>query len=649
MSERERCSDRREAIAALVLSELDPQAADELRRHIGGCEVCRQFHEALLVEEEMVQATFDEIARGVKAIEDELVERLAGRQFSPMLRLVDIPRRLIGGFRKMRPAQKALVVGAAAALAFLVVFGVLSFPGVGEAYALEQTVEALKSVRYMHLVRPATDKMPADERWIEVGPEGFQVRYRQDTPPNFFVVEDGKTVCVYYKDKNTVVLWDPKDQQWQWIGNLGQFFRDLAGESSVTIEENVRYKGRRAHRVRWLKLNQEYYIDPESKLPIAGSGYDISYEEPPAGTFDIVIPEGVTVVDKRPGAPPAQEPEWMKEEGVADWQFAQARYALAAAEYQKAVDLFKSVVEVQPRRNWAWFWLGRAYYEMGDYDAAIDAYSRYMLGEYAYLARGWAYWRKGEKEKAKEDVNRALGTMIFALRHLDSAGMFDYAEDPRRRRSKTTKAQSFAKMINRLRMVTGQNFDYSPRAPAEEKERVIAAWEGWYKTSGEVRFTPDAGLVEVPTLPEPDQVEKDFLQKVMQMILTGSGEGASGLLAEAENKGFSDPAIWMGLAVGMFHAEEYEQALRLFARAAEAAEGREHASGLKCAFLVWQGHMLDLLSRREEAVRCYREALGLYPGRPMRDDLHGIHIDRQWIEDRLEKPFRSDHVTIRKP
>ncbi|MHC4332158.1 MAG: hypothetical protein ACYSWW_29045 [Planctomycetota bacterium] len=55
------------------------------------------------------------------------------------------------------------------------------------AYAVEQTVEAFRSVRYVHVVQRDEAGHIKDERWIEIGPDGMQARYRQDTPPNLLV------------------------------------------------------------------------------------------------------------------------------------------------------------------------------------------------------------------------------------------------------------------------------------------------------------------------------------------------------------------------------------------------------------------------------------------------------------------------------
>ncbi|MHC4510254.1 MAG: tetratricopeptide repeat protein [Planctomycetota bacterium] len=403
----------------------------------------------------------------------------------------------------------AAVVAAAVALSIAVIDKVTT-----PAYALEQTVEALEDVRYLHVIRHDEAGQINDERWIEVGPDGFQIRYRQDNPPNRLIVEDGETVSVYHKDKNTIVLYDPHEKQYQWIGNLREWLNEVAGDGSMTIEQNVDYWGRKAHLVRWLKLNTECYVDPATKLPIALAGYDISYEDPPEGTFDIVIADGVEVVDKRPGAEPAQEPEWLAAKSandkVASTNFKNARYALAEGDYQKAAASFAKVVELQSRRNWAWFWLGKAHYELGQYDAAIAEFSKVIdmftgddvVPHYCHLARGFAYAAKGMEGMAQQDLDAALPIMINALRRTEGATLFDYADDPLYRglpeNERPTAQQSLAMMINRLRVATGQNFGYDPAATDQQNEAAISAWEQWSKDSGKVKFTSDAELVPVP-------------------------------------------------------------------------------------------------------------------------------------------------------
>ncbi|MCK4822990.1 tetratricopeptide repeat protein, partial [bacterium] len=341
--------------------------------------------------------------------------------------------------------------------------------------------------------------------WIEIGPHGRQVRYRQDTPPHFLAVEDGKTTAEFRKDKKTIILYDRNDKQFQWIGSLGQVLDNLQEEGRI-IQENVDYRGRLVHKVLWPIMNAECYIDPYTNLPVAIGATELSYEQPPDELFEIVIPEDFAVIDKRPGAPSTDEPAWVSDQQTADQKFHEARYALKDSDYEKAAELFKYVVEKQPRRNWAWFWLAKAHYELGEYDIAIYEYSKIadMIGNppYCLYVRGLAYAQKEMHDAANEDFKKVLPWMIQALRQPSAASMFEYADDPTVRDGKSpTKEQKLAKMINRLRLITGQNFGYNPQLGREENENAIASWEQWFENSGQIEFTPQAELVIVPADP----------------------------------------------------------------------------------------------------------------------------------------------------
>ena len=53
-------------------------------------------------------------------------------------------------------------------------------------------------------------------------------------------------------------------------------------------------------------------------------------------------------------------------------------------------------------------------------------------------------------------------------------------------------------MINRLRLITGQNFGYDPTRTKEQNEAALAAWEQWLKRDGQIQFTPEAPQLAVP-------------------------------------------------------------------------------------------------------------------------------------------------------
>lgn len=423
--------------------------------------------------------------------------------------------------------NRSMKWAAAAAIIVAVVLAVGFWGRLGSpAYALEQTAQALHNIRFMHIVRWDKAGNVEDERWEEIDPNGFQARYRQDSPSHsFYVVDDRQTVMIYHadKEKNTVVLQTPEQGSYTWHYAPGKMFDEIAGGKPlyVVVAENVPYKGRPAHHLREVAGDTDVYIDPQTKLPMAIGDYQVSYEEPPEGTFDIVIPEGAIVVDKRPGAAPGPEPLWMVKEReeeemgkVAQGYTEQGRRALAAGNYAEAVDALTKAVDLSPRRNWTWLWLGRALCESGRYDEAIYRLTRVIemldIPSY-YLARAVAYQGKGMADMAQIDFEKALPKMIESLRNTRAGWSFDLADDPLRRadgvggegwHAAPTPEQSLMMMINRLRVFTGQNFGYDPNAGEQEKERAIAAWEQWLKESGQMRLTPDAKLIPVPPAAE---------------------------------------------------------------------------------------------------------------------------------------------------
>lgn len=385
------------------------------------------------------------------------------------------------------------------------------------AYALDQTVEALQNVRFLHLISHDDAGQVKDERWIEIGADGRQVCYRQENPApwNFKVIEDGVSTAVYRLDKQAVVLYDRNDKQYQWVGELGKALENLRQEGKI-LQENDSYKGQPAHKVWWPFLSAECYVDPATKLPIAIGDAELSYETPPAGTFDIAIPEGYAVLDKRPGAPEQAVPDWLREEEnveeQADKMFHEATHALADGDPVRAAQRFEFVTEHQAGRNWAWFWLGSAYYRQGAYELAIEKYSKVleMFGNspcyYCNYARGLAYAQMGADEAAAEDLKACLPVMVQTLRTPSGASLFEYADDPliRYGQGRPTEQQVLAKMVNRLRLITGQNFGYDPAATAEQNEAALTAWEQWLAIDGQIVFTPNAELVAVPTPNEQD-------------------------------------------------------------------------------------------------------------------------------------------------
>ncbi|KPK75631.1 MAG: hypothetical protein AMJ79_10565 [Phycisphaerae bacterium SM23_30] len=126
MNRKKDCQDRREAIAALVLGELEGPAADELRRHLETCPACRQFHQTLTDEELTISSAFQILADSAALREKQLISQLNQLTKHPksLTHSPTLPRRLWKGIKIMPKISKiaAVFIFAAALTGFFAVF-----------------------------------------------------------------------------------------------------------------------------------------------------------------------------------------------------------------------------------------------------------------------------------------------------------------------------------------------------------------------------------------------------------------------------------------------------------------------------------------------------------------------------------------------
>lgn len=111
----------------------------------------------------------------------------------------------------------------------------------------------------------------------------------------------------------------------------------------------------------------------------------------------------------------------------------------------------------------------------------------------------------------------------------------------------------------------------------------------------------------------------------------GWGLEASKKIAQAYSKEWlnklnakKDSPALMRLGFALYDVKRYEDALTVFK---------------KMNNLVWQGQMLDLLGRREEAIQCYQQALKTGSGFGSRHDQYGINVTPDYVKKLIEKPF----------
>ncbi len=123
----------------------------------------------------------------------------------------------------------------------------------------------------------------------------------------------------------------------------------------------------------------------------------------------------------------------------------------------------------------------------------------------------------------------------------------------------------------------------------------------------------------------------------------GSGTEGSRHIAEAYSPAWLEAMHWTeelrrsGFA--LYDMERYADALAAFVRMEEVAATEGDESG-RASALVWQGHMLDLLSRRDEAIARYQRVVDMDLSTGVRHDQYGMAFYYSpYAAERIQAPF----------
>lgn len=152
----------------------------------------------------------------------------------------------------------------------------------------------------------------------------------------------------------------------------------------------------------------------------------------------------------------------------------------------------------------------------------------------------------------------------------------------------------------------------------------------------QVRLDPQESLPLV--VPPPDPAGMELTRRIRE-VPYGSGDAprVKDLYQRAAKTGTTRVEDWTRLGLLLYDTGQYAEALEAFGTLARLA-GSLGTAALLAA--VWQGHVLDLAGKREEALAAYREALSKWPQDfVLRHDQWGMRIDRKWVEDRQTIPF----------
>ncbi len=162
-----------------------------------------------------------------------------------------------------------------------------------------------------------------------------------------------------------------------------------------------------------------------------------------------------------------------------------------------------------------------------------------------------------------------------------------------------------------------------------------------------LQFTSDAPLSElkldangeIPLLATPLPPGASELINSIRSLRYSGGQGneALTLYGYADTGTVNDPMLWLKLGMVLYEGGYFDEAYASFVNGLLLNMDND---SLEYVFLTWEGHMLDLLGRRAEAVECYENALAsIGPDSVMRHDQYGFAIDEDWIKERLKTPF----------
>jgi tetratricopeptide (TPR) repeat protein len=139
--------------------------------------------------------------------------------------------------------------------------------------------------------------------------------------------------------------------------------------------------------------------------------------------------------------------------------------------------------------------------------------------------------------------------------------------------------------------------------------------------------------------PPLDPGETAVAREISKLPWVRSGDMAKQLYERACNIGLKSEGLWYKLDLALYDGRFYDEALKAL-RVAQELSGDFMYTFLS---MLWQGHILDLLGRRDAALELYRKVHQRlietgFEGEA-RHDLYGLIFNRRWVEERLKQPF----------
>jgi hypothetical protein len=278
------CAECRDNLVAYVEGLLDGEVGGEVERHLKDCPACRAEAAEVTRLRDRLRANGRALAGG--SLQAAVMARVAGERTIRLRR---------AAMRKRYGKVGLSVLAAAAVMGVVVLWSTMWSGTGGAAYAIEQTIEANRRLRSIHIrVEPSGQGL--SEAWVELDDNGQLLQLRADFPQT----EDGPKVTVWraekaevwFKAKNVVAVLREKDVLAHFPGMLQAFDpiylmesldrAERAGEVTIETDEPSGAE----QRIRLIETPHDgsgwrevYWIDPRTKLLQEKERYHLEGDE----------------------------------------------------------------------------------------------------------------------------------------------------------------------------------------------------------------------------------------------------------------------------------------------------------------------------------------------------------------------------------
>jgi len=317
MNKQNNCQNRREAIASLILDELDSHDADKLKKHIDTCQTCQHLYKMLANEEEMIQAAFKSVKDRADTIQSKLIEQFDKQKLQSSSRGQTILHRTTGRSKIMKQITK--IAAAAAMMTIAVLVGVSLLNGTSTWAKVMQAFNEVENVHLTQKMIMPDGTVQQHELWLR-RPNCLYENYDRT-----IFIDNGLERLVIDKEEKTAQFSDSfmpfRPLEEHYMFDQIKLFRgkghkriefaklgDQSDETTLVFSLHYKYKYSTTEFVgkAWvdaltmlpLKIQVELTSEQKDNEPKSGE-IIFSYEPIPDNVFAMVIPEGFTELPRK--------------------------------------------------------------------------------------------------------------------------------------------------------------------------------------------------------------------------------------------------------------------------------------------------------------------------------------------------------------